>query len=106
MSNQEDKKFKQFNKNDLHKTGLGSSACVVVSLMTLLFLHSDLDYFSSTEPLKVLDFLCQYANFIAQKKIGSGFDIKTALVGSNCYLKDFIDNSLTQIDFESKNFRS
>ncbi|KAL4496223.1 hypothetical protein ABPG72_012960 [Tetrahymena utriculariae] len=71
--------FSIFDKNNLHKTGLGSSACVLVATLGSL-----LKYFQDYADEK-LHYLSQKANFIAQKKIGSGFDIATCVFGSQVY---------------------
>ncbi|KAL4446626.1 hypothetical protein ABPG74_005564 [Tetrahymena malaccensis] len=71
--------FSVFDKNNLHKTGLGSSACVLVATLGSL-----LKYFQDYTDEK-LHYLSQKANFIAQKKIGSGFDIATSVFGSQVY---------------------
>ncbi|EAR89288.1 GHMP kinase ATP-binding protein, putative (macronuclear) [Tetrahymena thermophila SB210] len=71
--------FSIFDKDNLHKTGLGSSACVLVATLGSL-----LQYFQDYADEK-LHYLSQKANFIAQKKIGSGFDIATSVFGSQVY---------------------
>jgi phosphomevalonate kinase len=73
------------------KTGLGSSACVVVvvvggivKLLTEKWTENDINVLS------------QVANIAAQNKIGSNFDISTAVFGSQLYT-----NVLPKIAFEA-----
>ncbi|KRW99577.1 Ribosomal protein S5 domain 2-type fold [Pseudocohnilembus persalinus] len=73
------KKFKNFDKNNLQKSGLGSSACVIVSVLSALLNYHDI------KSNQILEILSQIANIEAQKKVGSGFDIKTSIYGSNIY---------------------
>ena len=62
------------------KTGLGSSACVIVAVVGgIVKLLTD----SWTE--KDINVLSQVANIAAQNKIGSNFDISTAVFGSQLY---------------------
>ncbi|KIW06980.1 phosphomevalonate kinase [Verruconis gallopava] len=74
--------------SDAHKTGLGSSAALVTSLTAALLLHYlpkgsfSLDNEASK---KRLHNLAQTAHCAAQGKVGSGFDIATAVYGSCLY---------------------
>lgn len=67
------------------KTGLGSSACVLVSLVkNILRLLQDqpLDEDNFNRRVNVVS---QIANLAAQKKIGSNFDISVAVYGTHLY---------------------
>lgn len=77
----------------ISKTGLGSSAALVTSLIASL-----LGYFrfcklpkrrSSTHSynLQILHNLSQFCHCLAQGKIGSGFDISSAVYGSQIYTR-------------------
>ena len=61
------------------KTGLGSSAALVVSLTSAILKHCN--YWSP----ELLHFCALLANAKAQKKIGSGFDISCAIFGSQVF---------------------
>jgi len=103
----------------LGKTGLGSSACVTSSFLTCLLTklsllglerfnntsinltqdHSQFLANSTTTSLKteitadnftILNILSQLSNTVAQKKIGSGFDIASALNGSIVYSRSSV----------------
>lgn len=72
-------KFLDFGHEKLKKTGLGSSACVTVGIVSLVCLiHSRLDP-------QLVDWLSQIANLSAQGKIGSNFDISSAVHGTHLY---------------------
>lgn len=62
------------------KTGLGSSSALIVGLIKSLLLSNKVQVDN-----KVLYFLGAIANNIAQDKIGSGFDIATAVFGSHSF---------------------
>jgi phosphomevalonate kinase len=73
---------------DAHKTGLGSSAALVTSLTAALLVHylpKELFVLDSENGKKVLHNLAQAAHCAAQGKIGSGFDVATAVYGSCLY---------------------
>ncbi|KWU44764.1 Phosphomevalonate kinase [Rhodotorula sp. JG-1b] len=100
---------------NIHKTGLGSSAAMVTSLTSSLFLHytttpptaspspssssaaaaaaAEADPSSSSARLsnpdrqttELLHNLAQYVHSLAQGKIGSGFDVSAAVHGSQTY---------------------
>lgn len=73
--------------------GIGSSACLIVSLISsLMFSWNLIDekVFYREEKdskLSLIHLLSQIANIIAQNKIGSGFDISTAMYGSQIFQK-------------------
>lgn len=71
-----------------HKTGLGSSAALVTSLTAALlhfYLTNSRDQLSSDEGKATLHNLAQAAHCAAQGKIGSGFDVASAVYGSCLY---------------------
>ncbi|GAA5907813.1 hypothetical protein JCM8208_001953 [Rhodotorula glutinis] len=88
---------------DVHKTGLGSSAAMVTSLTSALVLHwtapADASGAPTAEPepahgrlpnpdaetVELLHNLAQYVHSLAQGKVGSGFDVSTAIYGSQTY---------------------
>ncbi|BGP56515.1 phosphomevalonate kinase [Rhodotorula sphaerocarpa] len=89
---------------NVHKTGLGSSAAMVTSLTSALFLHltgatsdrpSAAGSDTTTPPARpptpdasttqLLHNLAQYVHSLAQGKIGSGFDVSAAVFGSQTY---------------------
>ncbi|GAA5873680.1 hypothetical protein JCM16303_002554 [Sporobolomyces ruberrimus] len=76
---------------NVHKTGLGSSAAMVTSLTSSLFLHWTSSSSSSStrnpspETIQLMHNLAQYVHSLAQGKIGSGFDVSAAVYGSQVY---------------------
>ncbi|KAH9466081.1 hypothetical protein MJO29_007763 [Puccinia striiformis f. sp. tritici] len=71
---------------DVHKTGLGSSAAMVTSLCSAIFIH----FTPSVDPhcrstKLLLHNLSQYVHSLAQGKVGSGFDVSAALYGTHVY---------------------
>eukprot|EP01083_Nonionella_stella_P090078 251645_1 len=68
-------------KHKDRKMGLGSSAALTVALIRCLFNFFDLRNHARVKESDLHD-LCQLSHFMAQGKIGSGFDIATALFGS------------------------
>jgi phosphomevalonate kinase len=70
----------------VHKTGLGSSAALTTSLVSALLVHlgvvsRDL----SDEDLALLHNAAQLAHCAAQGKVGSGFDVSSAVWGSQVF---------------------
>ncbi|CDZ97430.1 phosphomevalonate kinase [Phaffia rhodozyma] len=84
---------------NVHKTGLGSSAALITSLCAALLLHlgavSPLIFKpSSADPMseerremRLVHNVAQYAHCLAQGKVGSGFDVSSAVWGSQIYRK-------------------
>jgi phosphomevalonate kinase len=62
------------------KTGLGSSACVVVAIIGGI-----LRELLGEDSPRTLNCLAQVANIAAQNKIGSNFDISAAVFGCQLY---------------------
>ena len=76
---------------DAHKTGLGSSAALVTSFTAAVlsfYLPKDLFDINSERGLAILHNLAQASHSHAQGKVGSGFDIASAVFGS-CLYKRF-----------------
>jgi phosphomevalonate kinase len=70
----------QHGKAIVHKTGLGSSAALVTSVVGALLQ-------SFTIPLDRVHNLAQICHCHAQGKVGSGFDVSAAVFGSHVYTK-------------------
>lgn len=71
----------------VHKTGLGSSAALVSSLVAAVLLHYSpppLDLASDRVKMQMHN-LAQAAHSAAQGKVGSGFDVASAVYGSCIY---------------------
>ncbi|GAA6021728.1 hypothetical protein JCM11491_001395 [Sporobolomyces phaffii] len=90
---------------NVHKTGLGSSAAMVTSLTSSLFLHWTAPTTSTSrtpETTQLMHNLAQYVHSLAQGKVGSGFDVSAAVYGSQVYkrfdvkcLGDLLDGDKT-----------
>src|SRR5271170_4659417 len=79
---------------EVHKSGLGSSAALVTSLVCALLLHFgvipaiDLSEGQElSEGRRLAHNLAQFVHCFAQGKVGSGFDISTAVFGSQLYTR-------------------
>ncbi|KAF2189800.1 Phosphomevalonate kinase [Zopfia rhizophila CBS 207.26] len=73
---------------DAHKTGLGSSAALVTSFTAALLTHylpKELFDLGDEKSLTVLYNLAQASHCAAQGKVGSGFDVASAVYGSCLY---------------------
>ncbi|KAJ2896956.1 phosphomevalonate kinase, partial [Coemansia aciculifera] len=82
---------------NVHKTGLGSSAAMVSSLVAAILVHFDVVSHSDLQPeqsddkpgsarsRKLIHNIAQYAHCLAQGKVGSGFDVSAAVYGSHVY---------------------
>ncbi|KAF5572142.1 phosphomevalonate kinase [Fusarium pseudoanthophilum] len=84
---------------DANKTGLGSSAALVTSLTAALLAHylpKDLFNIQSDQGKRTLHNLAQAAHCAAQGKVGSGFDVATAVYGS-CRYRRFSPETLSSI---------
>ncbi|KAH9948992.1 ribosomal protein S5 domain 2-type protein [Amylocystis lapponica] len=83
--------------SDVHKTGLGSSAALITSLISGLLLHLNViprDSFateggtqSASQGRRLAHNLSQYVHCFAQGKVGSGFDVSAAVFGSQLYTR-------------------
>lgn len=76
----------------VHKTGLGSSAALITSLVSGLLLHfSTIPSTSlsgeSSDGRLLANNLAQYVHCLAQGKVGSGFDVSAAVFGSHLYTR-------------------
>ncbi|KAJ2155889.1 phosphomevalonate kinase [Coemansia sp. RSA 552] len=83
----------------VNKTGLGSSAAMVTSLVAAVLVHfgvvdraelsADRESSSSSsasfKSLRLIHNVAQYAHCLAQGKVGSGFDVSAAVYGSHVY---------------------
>lgn len=75
---------------DVHKTGLGSSASLITSLVTALLLQfaiisSDDLSRGNSHGKSLVHNVAQYIHCLAQGKVGSGFDVSSAVFGSHIY---------------------
>lgn len=66
----------------VHKTGLGSSAALITSLVAALMRH-----FRLSPDLDLIHNMAQYVHCYAQGKVGSGFDVCSAVKGSQVYTR-------------------
>ena len=94
-------RFLDFNValQDAHKTGLGSSAALVTSFTAAVlsfYLSKDLFDLHSAKGQTILHNLAQASHSYAQGKVGSGFDIASAVYGS-CLYKRFSPSLLSNI---------
>lgn len=77
------------------KAGFGSSAAVTVATVGALFSLAGRDIGSRQERERI-NKLAQTAHYLSQGKVGSGFDISTAVFGSHVYMRfseDILKNS-------------
>lgn len=84
---------------DAHKTGLGSSAALVTSFTAAVltfYLPKDLFDLTSDKGQTILHNLAQASHSHAQGKVGSGFDIASAVYGS-CLYKRFSPSLLSSL---------
>lgn len=81
----------QNSKPEVAKTGLGSSAAmttaVVASLLHYLGVVNLLSVEDNSEALDTVHMIAQTAHCIAQGKVGSGFDVSSAVYGSQRYVR-------------------
>ncbi|KAF9894742.1 phosphomevalonate kinase [Aspergillus nanangensis] len=82
--------------NEAHKTGLGSSAALVTSLVSALVIHRTLQPDDLGAARDKLHNLAQAAHCAAQGKVGSGFDVAAAIYGS-CLYRRFSPNILESV---------
>ncbi|KAJ4367639.1 phosphomevalonate kinase [Neocucurbitaria cava] len=96
-----DSRFLDFNVTlkDAHKTGLGSSAALVTSFTAAVlsfYLPKSLFDLQSEKGQIILHNLAQASHSHAQGKVGSGFDIASAVFGS-CLYKRFSPSLLSTL---------
>jgi phosphomevalonate kinase len=94
-------RFKYFGLRlwEAHKTGLGSSAALVTALTASLLAHylpKDLFDLDTKEGQDELHRLAQTAHCAAQGKVGSGFDVASAVYGT-CMYRRFSPSLLEQL---------
>ncbi|KAJ5339480.1 hypothetical protein N7452_006208 [Penicillium brevicompactum] len=70
---------------EAHKTGLGSSAALVTALVSSLVIHRTMQPEDLGAARDKLHNLAQAAHCAAQGKVGSGFDVASAVYGSCLY---------------------
>ncbi|KAJ6625633.1 phosphomevalonate kinase [Mycena sp. CBHHK59/15] len=78
--------------SEVHKTGLGSSAALITSLVSALLLHLSVISSSAlvddeSEGRRLAHNLAQFVHCLAQGKVGSGFDVSAAVFGSHIYTR-------------------
>ncbi|KAF9980961.1 phosphomevalonate kinase, partial [Modicella reniformis] len=72
----------------VNKTGLGSSAALITSLVSAVFIHfgiCNLQQSNPTTDVQLLHNVAQFVHCLAQGKVGSGFDVSSAVWGSHTY---------------------
>ena len=84
-------------KPEVAKTGLGSSAAMTTSVVAALLhyfgvvnlssLDKDLHQEKDIVDLDLVHIIAQSAHCIAQGKVGSGFDVSSAVYGSQRYVR-------------------
>ncbi|CAH1453291.1 unnamed protein product [Lactuca virosa] len=81
------------SKPEVAKTGLGSSAAMTTAVVAALLNYLGVVNLSSysgaqyQENLDVVHIIAQMAHCIAQGKVGSGFDVSSAVYGSHRYVR-------------------
>ena len=79
--------------SQVNKTGLGSSAALITSLTAALLVHFDVITRESItgdgndESRRLAHNLAQFVHCLAQGKVGSGFDVSSAVFGSQVYTR-------------------
>ncbi|CAN1259729.1 Phosphomevalonate kinase, peroxisomal, partial [Linum perenne] len=76
-------------KPEVAKTGLGSSAAMTTAVVAALLKYFGLVDLSSSSngDLDLVHIIAQSAHCIAQGKVGSGFDVSSAVYGSHRYVR-------------------
>jgi phosphomevalonate kinase len=81
----------------VHKTGLGSSAALTTSLVAALLVFLDICQPGNADGRRVIHNLAQTCHCYAQGKIGSGFDVSSAVTAGHAYRRfspDVLDQFL------------
>lgn len=73
-----------------HKTGMGSSAALITSLVSALLIHfgavTEADFANlEGDGRRLAHNTAQFVHCLAQGKVGSGFDVSAAVFGSQIY---------------------
>ncbi|KAG4302345.1 hypothetical protein PCANB_001453 [Pneumocystis canis] len=102
-------KYNKFNFpiENVHKTGIGSSAALMTSMIAALVLHLSNEKFDLqvTQNKWIIHNLSQIAHCYVQEKVGSGFDIAAACFGS-CLYRRFDPAIIDSIkDYTSPDFK-
>ncbi len=73
--------------NEVHKTGLGSSAALVTSIVAAIMAFTGVisSVSITDEDKRHIHNVAQFCHCLAQGKIGSGFDVSSAVYGSHMY---------------------
>ena len=71
--------------SQVHKTGLGSSAAMMTSLVGALCVNLGLCVLPDPFGQSLVHNLTQFCHCLAQGKIGSGFDVSSAVYGTHVY---------------------
>jgi phosphomevalonate kinase len=74
-------------KKDINKTGLGSSAAMVTSLVAALLCHFNAVDINKESGREIVHRVAQFVHCLAQGKVGSGFDVSSATFGSQKYTR-------------------
>ncbi|KDP21278.1 hypothetical protein JCGZ_21749 [Jatropha curcas] len=75
-------------KPEVAKTGLGSSAAMTTAVVASLLHYLGVVNLSSlSKDLDIVHIIAQTAHCIAQGKVGSGFDVSSAVYGSHRYVR-------------------
>ena len=69
----------------MHKTGLGSSAALTTALVAALLVFLDICIPDNTYGRRIIHNLAQTCHCYAQGKIGSGFDVSSAVTAGHAY---------------------
>ncbi|KAG8834248.1 phosphomevalonate kinase [Serendipita sp. 399] len=77
---------------NVHKTGMGSSAALITSVVGSLMIHlkalGSLDRAGDDDHARrLIHNAAQYIHCLAQGKVGSGFDVSSAIFGSHIYTR-------------------
>lgn len=70
---------------EVHKTGMGSSAALITSLVCALMVYFEVITLEGEEGRKLAHNTAQFIHCLAQGKVGSGFDVSSAIFGSHIY---------------------